>query len=88
MKTRRGRGGLARSSQLGSRVAHGSVNLTSAGDDEGQWGGGLGSGHRVPHTERSGSKQSMMNRPQPVSPDSKQILHHSVDLQEPLRVIG
>ena len=30
----------------------------------------------------------MMNRPQPVSPDSKQILHDAVDMQETLSVVG
>ena len=30
----------------------------------------------------------MMNRPQPVSPHSKQILNDAVNMQEPLRVIG
>ena len=29
----------------------------------------------------------MMNRPQPVSPDAKQILNDSVDMQETLRVV-
>ena len=64
------------------------VNLTSAGDDEGEWSRGSRCGHRVPHSERSGSKQSMMNRLQPVSPEAKQILHDSVDKQETLRVGG
>ena len=30
----------------------------------------------------------MMNRPQSVSPHSKQILHDAVDMQEPLRVVS
>ena len=30
----------------------------------------------------------MMNRPQPVSPHSKQILHDSVDMQETLSVVS
>ena len=47
------------------------VNLTSAGDNEGEWNSGSGCGHGVPHRERSGSEQSMMNRPQSVSPHSK-----------------
>ena len=65
-----------------------SVNLTSAGDDEGEWSRGSRYGHRVPRSERSGSKQSMMNRPQPVSPEAKQILHDSVDTKETLSVGG
>ena len=64
------------------------VNLTSAGNDEGGWSRGSGCGHGVPHGERSGSEQSMMNGPQPVSPDSKQILHDAVDMQETLSVVG
>ena len=64
------------------------VNLMSTGDDEGEWSRGSGCGHGVPHGERSGSEQSMMNRPQSVSPHSKQILHDAVDMQEPLRVVS
>lgn len=30
----------------------------------------------------------MMRRPQPVSADSKQILHNAVDMQETLSVVG
>ncbi len=63
------------------------VNLTSAGDDEGEWSSGSGCGHGVPHGERSGSEQSMMSRPQQVQPDSKQILRDSVDMQETLSVV-
>jgi hypothetical protein len=66
----------------------GSANLASAGDDEGERGKGSGCRHRVPHTERSGSEPSIVNRLQLVSPDSKQILHNAVDVQEPLRVGG
>jgi hypothetical protein len=71
-----------------SLYSHGSVNLTSAGEAEGNRGRDSGCGHRVPHTESSSSKQSMMNRPQPLSPDSKQILHDSVNMQETLTWSG
>jgi hypothetical protein len=66
----------------------GSVNLTSAGDDAGEWGRGSGCGHRFPHTERAGSKHAMMHRPHPVSLDSTQMLHDAVDRHETLRVGG
>ena len=38
---------------------------------------GLGCGHRAPHRERSGAEQ-------PMSADSKQVLHNAVDMQEAL----
>ena len=63
------------------------VNLTSAGDDEREWSRGSRCGHRVPHREGSGSEQPMMNRPQPVAPDAKQILDDAVDMQETLGVM-
>ena len=79
---------LASLLRLLARYLAGSVNLTSAGADEGEWSRRSRCGHRIPNSERPGSKQSMMNRPQSVSPDSKQILHDSVDMQETLSVGG
>ena len=65
----------------------GSVKLTSSAEDEGEWCRGSGGGHRTPHAERSCSQYSMVNRPQPVSPDSKQILNDTVHMQETLSVV-
>ena len=44
--------------------------------------------HRGPHCESSGSQQSMMDRPQPMTSHSKQILNNSVSMQEMLSVVG
>jgi len=66
----------------------GSVNLTSAGEAEGDWSRGSGCGHRVPHRERPGSEPAMLYGSEAVSPDSKQTLHDAVDLQGALRVVG
>ena len=66
----------------------GIVKFTSSGQDENQLSRGSGCRHRSPHGERSCPQHSMMNRPQPVSTDSKQILNDSVHMQEALRMIG
>ena len=64
------------------------VKLTSAGKDEASRGRGSGCGHRIPHGEGSCSQHSMVNRPQPVSSEAKQILNDAVHMQETLSVVG
>ena len=44
--------------------------------------------HRGSHCESSGSQQSMIDRPQPMTSHSKQILNNSVSMQEMLSVVG
>ena len=38
--------------------------------------------------QRAGTEQAVVSRPQEVSPDSKEILHHSVNRREPLELSG
>ena len=64
------------------------VKLTSPGQDEAELIRGSGCGHRSPHGERSRSQHPMMNRPEPVPTQAKQILNDAVDVQESLRVGG
>jgi hypothetical protein len=69
-------------------VSQGSVNVTSAGEAEGDRSKGSGYGHRVPHRKGQGSEKSMMYGPETMSSHSKQILQASVDIQKTLSVGG
>ena len=64
------------------------VKLTSPDQDEVSWSEDPGCRYLSPHGERSCSHHPMMNRPQQVSPHTKQVLNDAVNVQEALRVVG
>ena len=57
------------------RHGHGTVNLTSLGQDKAELTQGSGGGHRGPHSERPGSQHPVMHRSQQVPTHAKQILN-------------